>query len=66
MHHLLWSDKGVMCRAQINILKHVGLLKCMNLKQAVLPCDLPSMHVSGTIIRGTLKAPNSQLVMPSA
>jgi hypothetical protein len=44
MHHLLWSDKGAMCRAQMNILNHEGLLKCMNLKQADLPCDLPSMH----------------------
>jgi hypothetical protein len=34
-----------MCHAQMNILNHVGLLKCMNLKQADLPCDFPSMHV---------------------
>ena len=44
MHHLLWGDKGAMCRAQMNILNHVGLLKCMNLKQAILPYDSPSMH----------------------
>jgi hypothetical protein len=44
MHHLFWSDKGAMCRAQMHILSHVGLLKCMNLKQADLPCDFPSMH----------------------
>jgi hypothetical protein len=30
MYHLLWSDKEAMCRAQINILNHVGLVKCMN------------------------------------
>jgi hypothetical protein len=44
MHHLLWSDIEAMCRAYINILSHVGLLKYMNLKQAILPYDLPSMH----------------------
>jgi hypothetical protein len=44
MHHLLWGDKGAMCRAQMIILNHAGLLKCMNLKRADLPCDFPSMH----------------------
>jgi hypothetical protein len=45
MYHLLWSDIEAMCRAYINILSHVGLLKYMNGKQAILPCDLPSMHI---------------------
>jgi hypothetical protein len=26
-------------------LNHVGLIKSMNRKLAILPCDLPSMHV---------------------
>jgi hypothetical protein len=29
---------------KINMLNHVGLLKDMDLRQAILPCDLPSMH----------------------
>jgi hypothetical protein len=36
------------------------------LQSALLAFVVPLPDVSGTIIRGTLKAPNSQLVTPSA
>ena len=39
---MVWYKRYVSCLN--NILSHVGLLKYMNWKQAILPYDLPSMH----------------------
>jgi hypothetical protein len=33
-------------------------------KNYMAPSQVPQIYLSGTIIRGTLKAPNSQLVTP--